>query len=87
MNILANGYKTKNTVMEYINTNKQEKDMMEIGKMEKKVEMENSFLLKVIFTKDNLNKDTKMDLEESNTNQVPNLKEILLIIKHKAKVK
>lgn len=74
-------------VMEYININKLEKNMKVIGRMVKKVVKVNFHLLKVIFMKDNLNKDIKMDLVGLNINQAQNLKVILLMKKLKEKDK
>lgn len=87
MNIQGLGIQIENMVMVLININKLKKDMMANGQMEKKVVKENSYLLKVIFMKENSNKDLKMAMEKLNTNQVLNLKVNLLIIKLKVKDK
>ena len=87
MNIQGLGIQIENMVMVLININKLKKDMMANGQMEKKVVKENSYLLKVIFMKENSNKDLKMAMEKLNTNQVLNLKVNLLIIKLKDKDK
>ena len=57
----------------HMNMLKQKKNMKVNGKMEKKMEMENLYLHKVIIMKALLNKVVKVVLVESNINQEQNL--------------
>ena len=87
INILASGIKTRKMDRVFMFTNKQEKNMMAIGKMGKKVELEDLHLLKAISMKENSNKDIRMGSAKLSTNQAVNSKELLSITKLKVKVK